>query len=53
MKVQQVNKLVKKTAFIYKGAKDQNDFRTDPSTATAKTLLTFDIFDIFDIFFRK
>ncbi|WP_316804694.1 hypothetical protein [Pedobacter nototheniae] len=46
MKAQHTNKLAKKTVFIYKSSKDQNDFRTDPSTATAKTLLTFDIFDI-------
>lgn len=50
MKAQNVNKLTKKTIFIYKSVKDQNNFNTDPSTATAKTLLTF---DISDISFRK
>ncbi|WP_316804696.1 hypothetical protein [Pedobacter nototheniae] len=46
MKAQHTSKLVKKTVFVYKNIKDQNSFNTDPSTATAKTLLTFDILDI-------
>lgn len=45
MKAQDTIKLAKKTVFVYKNVKDQNGFQTDPSTATAKTvLLTFDIF---------
>lgn len=46
MKIQNSGKLSKKTVFVFKNAKNQNDFRTDPTTATAKTILTFDIFDI-------
>ncbi|WP_165585891.1 hypothetical protein [Pedobacter nototheniae] len=50
MKDQHASKLIKKTVFIYKSAKGQNNFNTDPTTATAKTILTF---DISDISFRK
>ncbi|WP_165585890.1 hypothetical protein [Pedobacter nototheniae] len=46
MKALNTSKLAKKTVFVFKNGKSQNDFRTDPTTATAKTILTFDIFDI-------
>ncbi|MCZ4245235.1 hypothetical protein [Pedobacter punctiformis] len=50
MKAQNTTKLAKKTVFVFKSAKNQNNFNTDPTTATAKTILTF---DIYDISFRK
>ncbi|WP_316805827.1 hypothetical protein [Pedobacter agri] len=45
MKAQGTTQLSKKTVFVYKNVKDQNGFQTDPSTVTAKTVLsTIEIF---------
>ncbi|WP_165585889.1 hypothetical protein [Pedobacter nototheniae] len=50
MKVLNTNKLAKKTVFVFKNAKGQNDFRTDPvsdpTSILGGTVLTFGNFDI-------
>jgi len=39
MKTQNINKIKKHTAFVYKSIKAQNNFSTDPTVQTAQTIL--------------
>jgi len=40
MKMQQAAKLTKKTVFVYKNIKDQNNFETNPITDQSQTIAT-------------
>ncbi|WP_443936694.1 hypothetical protein [Pedobacter sp. MW01-1-1] len=46
MKAQHTIKIAKKTVFVYKTVKAKNNFVTDPTSATAETMLpSTDIFN--------
>ncbi|WP_158526281.1 hypothetical protein [Pedobacter paludis] len=40
MKAQNTNKIVKKTVFVYKSVKDQNNFVTNPISDQSQTVVT-------------
>ncbi|QIL38952.1 hypothetical protein G7074_06445 [Pedobacter sp. HDW13] len=40
MKAQHTTKLAKKTVFVYKNIKDQNNFSTNPITDQSQTIAT-------------
>ncbi len=40
MKMQQTAKLTKKTVFVYKSIKDQNNFETTPTSDQSQTIAT-------------
>ncbi|MGM9474830.1 hypothetical protein ACS5PU_00310 [Pedobacter sp. GSP4] len=40
MKAQHTTKLAKKTVFVYKNIKDQNNFNTNPITDQSQTIAT-------------
>ncbi|MBC6109085.1 hypothetical protein ACFOG5_12810 [Pedobacter fastidiosus] len=46
MKAQYTNKLAKKTVFVYKSVKDQNNFVTNPISDQSQTVVTNATFNI-------